>query len=46
MLLHKGLMGLPALSMAALVSILSAAAPVRAEENILNQNNTNKANVE
>ncbi|MDJ0618567.1 MAG: hypothetical protein QNJ63_17785 [Calothrix sp. MO_192.B10] len=46
MLLRKGLMQLSAVGMAVLVSVLTSATQVKAEENILKQNDTSKATVE
>ncbi|WP_088243578.1 hypothetical protein [Calothrix rhizosoleniae] len=46
MLLRKALMQVSAVGMAVLVSVLTSGAQVKAEENILTQNNTNKSAVE
>ncbi|MDJ0619668.1 MAG: hypothetical protein QNJ63_23495 [Calothrix sp. MO_192.B10] len=46
MLLQKALMQLSAVGMAVLVSVLTSGAQVKAEENIFNQNHTNKSTVE
>ncbi len=46
MLLRKALMQLSAVGMAVLVSVLTTGAQVKAEENVLTQNDTNKSAVD